>query len=158
MSQLKRNQRLPSQFRSSKNPRIESATQQNRPSTQLPIMPSKITLAENPTLAKEIQELIDKSRQSPAEAVTNQSINIHPSTDNGSSTIHTLQPNVEYVSRNWSAEDAKLALAFENTFKLLLVRFEDSPITEMSIRELGSSIRNVFVPEPSILRYSRNKN
>lgn len=147
MSQINRNylhSRPSGEFhslQSSQSPRLESATQ---PSMQLLAMPSRITLAENPTLAKEIQELIDRSRQSPAEAVT---------IENGLSTMHTLPSNDEYVPRDWSLEDARRALAFEKTFKLLLIRFDDSPITEMSVRQLSSCIRNVFVPEPIVPRY-----
>lgn len=164
MSQLNRKQRPPSrtagEFRPSQslqNPRLESAIQQNGGSSrQLRVVPSRITLAENPTLAKEIQELIDKSRKSPAEAVTSPShhTSIHQQTiDNGSSTTHTLQPNDDYVPRDWSLEDAQQAFVFEKTFKLLMVRLEDSPITEMKVKELGSSIRNVFVLEPILPRY-----
>lgn len=96
-----------------------------------PTLLCRIALEENPILASNIHKIIKRATH----------------------TEHMLKHVKTYVPLKWSLEDARIALAFENSFKVVLVQYRDKQITEKNAKELTSSFGKALIPETQMPRY-----
>lgn len=96
-------------------------------------MRCSLILQDRPKLASEIRKIVERAQKSRSSMLP--------------------LPIVNYVPLKWSLEDARIALGFEDDFKIVLVQFQDHLITGENAKDLTSNY-GTFIPETQ-LPYAR---